>query len=243
MLEKENSIDENELGNTVRDYVARSVKCGVSVIPCLGPIIAEFVTDIIPRQRIDRIAEFLNQLNKKLIRLETTIDKFMLEDEAKSRLMEESIQQAANSSSFERRAYLASLVAQGISKSQLEIQNESYFLNLLRQVNDAEIIVLRYFLESNPDKRREFENRNSTLFSCKTNDKNLDVHFYIEHLESLGLLYRRVYPERVLTENGESIYVSQYQDEKSQLPMGLMMITFQGKELLSKISFGNDWLN
>lgn len=243
MLEKENPIDEDELGNTVRDYVARSVKCGVSVIPCLGPIIAEFVADIIPRQRIDRIAEFLNQLNKKLIRLETTIDKFMLEDEAKSRLMEESIQQAANSSSFERRAYLASLIAQGISKSQLEIQNESYFLNLLRQVNDAEIIVLRYFLESNPDKRREFENRNSTLFSCKTNDKNLDVHFYIEHLESLGLLYRRVYPERVLTENGESIYVSQYQDEKSQLPMGLMMITFQGKELLSKISFGNDWLN
>lgn len=50
MLEKENSIDENELGNTVRDYVARSVKCGVSVIPCLGPVIAEFVTDIIPRQ-------------------------------------------------------------------------------------------------------------------------------------------------------------------------------------------------
>ena len=48
-----------------KDVVASVLKGYLSGLPVLGPIVAEMIDDLIPNQRIDRIASLLKVLESK----------------------------------------------------------------------------------------------------------------------------------------------------------------------------------
>ena len=63
------------------DYGVAVMRGTVDLIPYLGPTIAEFIGTIIPNQRIDRIAKFAAELDRKLERLEKTLSDAPFNDE------------------------------------------------------------------------------------------------------------------------------------------------------------------
>ena len=53
------------LDNRAVDYVLNAVKAAVGPIPIVGPLVSELVGVVIPNQRLDRIAKFLVELERK----------------------------------------------------------------------------------------------------------------------------------------------------------------------------------
>lgn len=251
---KQESVEE-VLNKKTSDYIARFFQGGLSCIPYAGPIIAEFVTDILPKQRLDRIADYLKQLSAKLKMVDATLDKLIEGNEIVSRFIEESIRQAANSSSFERRAYLASIIALGINKTDLELQHEQFLLNMLGQINDIEIIVLNSYSkewEKGLAYRRKHQGiffdekylnsqEYNDSFPYRTSKYESSIYkSYSIHLESLCLLYDD--PECIELKKyiGEEISVVGYNYSTDNT--GSLIITDLGNQFLERIKFGNNWL-
>ena len=113
-------------------------------IPFIGPIISEIIGDIIPKQRIDRISEFLYILNDKLLKLEISQEELniKMKKEPYINLLEEGIWQASKASSIKRKEYISSILANGIDSENLHEVEENILLSILSQLNDSEIIIL-----------------------------------------------------------------------------------------------------
>ncbi len=63
-------------------------------------------------------------------------------------LIEEGFVQASRSLSNERREYIANVVANGISDEEKNYADSKYILKLLGELNDQEVIWLRFFFTS-----------------------------------------------------------------------------------------------
>ena len=60
-MEDQPNLDEN-----TTDFVVAGGKAALALLPYIGPIVAEIVGTLIPRQRMDRIAEYLEILGDKV---------------------------------------------------------------------------------------------------------------------------------------------------------------------------------
>ena len=88
-------MDIKSLDNKATDIAAVLAKGGFGAIPYLGPLIAEMVGNLIPNQRIDRIASFVRALASKIDEKEKAkVEKRMLEEKSID-LMEDGFMQAA----------------------------------------------------------------------------------------------------------------------------------------------------
>ena len=56
----------DQLDNDWRDRAALITRISASLVPLVGGPLAELVTETIPRQRQERIVEYLRELNKRL---------------------------------------------------------------------------------------------------------------------------------------------------------------------------------
>lgn len=78
-----------------KDVVASVLKGYLSGLPVLGPIVAEMIDDLIPNQRIDKIASLLKVLGSKIDSEEKSkIEAKMLEEKSID-LMEDGFLQVA----------------------------------------------------------------------------------------------------------------------------------------------------
>jgi len=109
-LAQENDNEKNQLQNTAIDYVASSVKATLGAVPFAGSLLSEIAGSVIPNQRIDRITDFAQRLERRIAHLERDTVRSEMDDEEFTDLVEESLRQAARATSGERREYLASLL-------------------------------------------------------------------------------------------------------------------------------------
>jgi len=176
------------------------IKGITGAIPFIGPMIAEIVGEIIPNQRIDRMSQLLSILDSKLSKLEITQEelKQKMTEESYINLLEDGMWQAARASSYERKEYIASILANGISNDNLHELEENILLALLSQLNDNEIIILySYTMRSRNDQdfREEHENvLMKPLAHMGSNREEIDkatiYDTYREKLVNLNLLHR-----------------------------------------------------
>ena len=139
------SDEPKELKPNKVDYGVAVMRGTVDLIPYLGPTIAEFIGTIIPNQRIDRIAKFAAELDRKLERLEKTLSDAPFNDEEFADRFEEACRQAAHSLSDERRSYIATLIANGLSSEEIAFAESKHLLRILDEISDVEVVWLRSF--------------------------------------------------------------------------------------------------
>lgn len=101
------------------DYVTSAAKAVLGMVPFAGSLLAELAGTVIPNQRIDRLSKFSIQLESKLTGIDQDIIRAKLKDENFTDLLESTAKQAAQAITEERRAYLASLIANGIDGERL----------------------------------------------------------------------------------------------------------------------------
>lgn len=193
--------DNKQLDNNGSDWTALIAKGGLGAIPFAGGFLAELAGALIPNQRIDRIAKYLKELNDQLSKLPEEVIERLRNNEQFIDLVEESFIRAARAGSEDRRKYILHIIQNGISNDQADFNDTKYLLCLLSELNDNEVIWLRYFHERTINQKEEFRALHQNVLSrvIVTMGSNKDERqqgavqkSYEEHLERLGLIEHNI---------------------------------------------------
>lgn len=201
MDESSNQPKDKSLQNAGSDYIALAAKSALGAVPIAGPLLAEIAGNVIPNQRIDRIVRFAEQLQYRLEQLEESAVRAHLTNENFTDLVEESLRQATRALSEERRNYLSSIVANSIKSEDIEFFESKHLLRILGELNDIEIIWLRFYLNPLVNGDNEFREKHAHIINQVVAtvgapqpviDKSTLQNSYKEHLASIGLLEKKV---------------------------------------------------
>lgn len=181
------------------DFLAQLAKSGLGAIPLAGSLLSEVASSLIPNQRIDRIVKFAEKLEEKLTKLDESYIRTQLTNENFVDVLEEGIIQAAKSLSEERREYISAIIANGLSNKEVKFNETRHFLKLLGEINDVEVILLRFYLVPTIGGDKKFRKKHETIIMGKPvtigspqieKDKETIKLTYKEHLASINLLQR-----------------------------------------------------
>lgn len=187
------------------DLATMFAKSVVGAAPVVGSLLSEVAGAIIPNQRIDRIAKFAEILEQRLSTLEESFLRSQLSNEEFVGIMEEAMIQASRSTSNDRREYLASIVASGLTDKEIEYNETRRILTILGELSDAEVILLRSYLVRTIGGDEEFREKHKNIVMRQQpviaapqieKDKYAITVNYREHLISMGLLENEYQLER-----------------------------------------------
>ncbi len=180
------------------DYVLDLVKSGGGLVPVVGPLLSELVGVVVPNQRLDRIAKFAGELERRLQELESSARIVeQLGDESFTDILVEGISQASRSLSDDRRRYIASLVCGSLSPATIQYAESRHLLRILGEISDIEIIWLRSYRRRTTGGDEDFIQRHIKILRRplvpdgapqKEVDKQALQESYREHLVQLNLL-------------------------------------------------------
>lgn len=182
---------------TATDYVTAGVKSILGAVPFAGSLLAEVAGSVIPEQRIERIARFAAALQDRIAHLEQQAVRSELKDEEFTELLEEALRQAARSTSEERREYLASAIANSLTRDAIKYSETKHLLRIMGELSDIEIIWLRYYQNPAIDGDHEFRSKHAAVLERKIaciscSQDELDQYAlqqnYLKHLIDLGLV-------------------------------------------------------
>ena len=189
-----------DLKSRLADYSVAATRGAANLIPIVGPVLAEVLGVVIPQQRIDRIAKFAAELERRLSSVEKNMLESQLNNGEFTDLIEEGFRQAARSLSNERRQYIASLIINSLSSENISYAESRHLLRILDEVNDIEIIWLHFYREAAMGGDKEFWETHKNVLepvyatlgsSQETLDKHTLQESYKEHLFQLRLFERR----------------------------------------------------
>jgi len=196
----EESEKKNKLAPTNADYVASAARAALGAVPFVGSLLIEIAGTVIPNQRIGRIVAFATALEKRLGVLEQDFVRSQLTNENYTDLVEEGLRQAARAVTEERRQYIASIIANSLSSKDIEYAESKHLLRILGEVNDIEIVWLRFYLVLTFGGDKEYREKHQEILKPipaaigapqGVLDKSALQDSYKEHLAELGLLERR----------------------------------------------------
>jgi hypothetical protein len=144
----DNGGDLPELRNQLPDYIASLVRAGLGPVPIFGAAMVEAVTMAIPGQRLDRVADFVTKLAERMNAVEDELRQRAAErvrtNADAAGLVEEAFLQAVRARSEDRRGYIASLLARGLTAQDFAAAEAETMLRLLGSLSDGEVVHLAY---------------------------------------------------------------------------------------------------
>ncbi len=164
----------------------------------------DIFAEIIPGQRIDRMASFLKILDKNFSDLKISCEQLVIDVKKQKEyfsLLENGLFHAYRASSYERLEYISSMIVKGLTQEQVQISQYIYLLNLLSELNDEEVIWLRFYLKPSLGDDKEFRKKHINVLERPRTfigapEENLNKaalqDSYLEHLERLGLIESKV---------------------------------------------------
>ena len=237
-----NSSKSSDLQQNSVDLSVATGRSVANLVPIVGPFFAEIIGLTIPNQRMDRVAKFVGELEGRLESVERVHLEEQLSSQEFSVLIEEGIRQAASSVSDERRSYIASLIINGLNSEQIEYTESKHLLRILGEINDIEVIWLRFHKVPTIGGDEEFRGRHNDVLelvipftnaSQETLDKSALQKNYKEHLAQLGLLDRS-YRTDMQTRMPE------FDSFSGAMEVSGYELTGLGKLLLREIGLGGD---
>lgn len=154
------------------DLGAAFFKMLASAAPRVGPYLAEVLGVAIPDFKFDRVVIFARVLGDRVKYLEEDMVRVKSQTQEFADLLEDGMVQASRAMTDERRGYIASLLKNSITNETLEHAEEKKLLALLGELNDAEILMLKFYSLSSI-RRREFAETHEELFGPL--DRSLDA--------------------------------------------------------------------
>lgn len=215
------------------------LKGTIGVAPFVGPMLTELISVTIPNQKADRLITFVEVLEFKLKHIQQDVLEQKLKTEEIADLFEDGFRLASRALTDERRHYIASFLKNGLSADVLTHIEKKSLLALLEQLNDVEVLILKY--ESlRGDKQREFWDLHETSLrypravmgsSQEAADREAVNKNYRSHLAQLELLL----PWYVKPKKGE---IPEFDETTGRLKFQSYKITRLGMLLLHHIDLG-----
>lgn len=147
----------SELDANNLDRLTSVAKGVVGACPFIGPLASEAIGHLIPNQRLDRVVQFLRELEYEV----RQVDSRLVNVESSLRtpegldLLEEGLIQAARAISRERQERLARLIGRALTEEKVKYAESKKLLNLFRELTDPEVLWLIYY-STNPTLGSEF---------------------------------------------------------------------------------------
>lgn len=123
-----------------QDALAQSIRMGLSIVP-LGGILAEFLTQFVPGQRMDRLQEYVEILAEVVADVQE-FHRRLSTSPGFAAVTEQAAVAAAQAPSSQRRRELAELIKSGLSRPESEMIEHEALLRLLGELNDAQVLIL-----------------------------------------------------------------------------------------------------
>ena len=142
---KPNRFAVRRLGLSKEDYGASILKAGLALVPIAGPLLTELINDFIPGQRTDRLVAFVKEMDSRLTELTRRVFAANIRTPAGADLTEDGLWMAARALSGQRRQAIANLLVTSLTEEDLRYAEAKKLLQLLNEMQDSEIIMLRYF--------------------------------------------------------------------------------------------------
>lgn len=114
----------------------------VELCPVIGPIVSKVVAEVIPNQRVDRMADVIRRLDEEVRELKEGVQEKFAEPEFVD-FLEEGLWQATRAATPERRAYIAKLLKNGLTTERADLSRERRLMTLLGDLNDLELVLLQ----------------------------------------------------------------------------------------------------
>lgn len=189
------------LGSSKEDWLVAALKSAAGMVPYAGNALSELIGGIIPNQRMDRLEKYVTLLAENLSRIsEESISRAISNSEGID-LIEEGFAQASRAITYERRKYIAEIVRYGLDAGSTEYNESKFIMKMLGELNDSEIIWLKYFEDPVISRNKEFYEANKNILhpvvahmgsDTKTFEKAEIQKSYKEHLERLGLISSKI---------------------------------------------------
>lgn len=182
------------------DALAVLAKGILGNIPYVGPIVGEVVGKIIPNQRIDRIAKLLEELRRRIDRLDRVVIEQRMKAPEGVDLLEDGFHQAARALSDERIHYIANVLKRGLAEEDLKHVQSKMLMQLLGQLTDQEIILLQWHNLGRSD--AAFQKQHLAIVVAPPPRRDMSPDQIAQrilydareaHLRSLGLLFSAGY--------------------------------------------------
>ncbi|MXW10874.1 MAG: hypothetical protein F4X47_02510 [Gammaproteobacteria bacterium] len=182
-------------GDVTRRTFSDWAAIGLRFVPWIGPL-----AELIPRQREDRLARFVEGLDRRLREIDEEHPRLIeeaVQNEHFVDLLLESFRQATRSLSDDRRQYLSALVVNGLTEQEVERHESRHILRILSELGDVEIVWLRYYLVGTNEYHKRHRNVLSLPVVSMASPQNEQDNAarkralrdsYLEHLCQLGLL-------------------------------------------------------
>lgn len=178
------------------DRAAAVLRGLVNAVPFLGGALAELVTEVIPAQRTDRLAVYIEELGKRLEQMELPHLGPQLHEPANVDLFEDGAAQAIRAMSEGRRKYIVGAVANGIAAEDKRKLQHKRLLSMLAEIDDEELVLLlahqsrsaELFEKLRPSQDPAFEDERAMwgamhnkleklhLLEWKGDTKEIDIH-------------------------------------------------------------------
>ena len=190
-------MEEIHLGESKEDQIVKVLRTIATTIPYAGNIITELIETVIPNQRIDRIEKYIKILVREIEEINEEKLELEMEKEECIDLFEESFIQASRTITNERREYIAKIVKNGIEDEKIEYIDSKYIMRIIQELNDNEIIWLRFYLNSTIGGDEEFRNKHNNILQPitatlgadeETLNKKSIQDSYKDHLQRLNLV-------------------------------------------------------
>ncbi len=190
-----------QIDNNRQDLIAAIGKSIVGAIPFAGPLLTEIIGAVIPNQRVDRLTKYIKTLEDKISQIPKDTIENLKENEHFIDLVEEGFVQASRAITDERRNYIASILANGITDDSIAIEESKSLLKILQELNDVEIIWLRFYQVSTINGDEEFRKQHENVLTPiraymeadkETLQKAALQDNYKKHLERLGLIKNHI---------------------------------------------------
>jgi hypothetical protein len=210
-----------------------------SYVPSIGPFLAQVIGVVIPNQKMDRLVAFAKVLGDRIKYLEDDIVKLRMETPEFTDLLEDGLVQASRALTDERRQYIAALLTTCITSEALAHLEEKKLLWLLGELNDAEVLTLKFFSLSLGEKQG-FATLHKELFAP------LDVSFGAPELNVDKGALRNSYRNRLLElgllepayKKPETGKVPEFDVKTGRLKATDLRVTRLGKLLLRYVEHG-----
>lgn len=137
--------------NTQADLFAKGGKgllsflgasAGFALAGPIGAIAGDLLVEFIPRQRQDRLQEFVEMLNERLGGIEAEVRAKLATSAGYASITEQAMFAAVRTASHDRRRHLVELLRTGLSKDEAELVEHETLLRLLDRLNDPQVLLL-----------------------------------------------------------------------------------------------------
>jgi hypothetical protein len=224
------------LGGTKRDLLVSGLKGAVGAIPGVGSIISEIVGKIIPEQRIQRLEDYVRYLNDRLQNVDSQILEAHVNEAENVDLFEDGAMQSVRALSDTRRVQIAELVAYGISGGKKDRLEAKRLLNLLKEIDDDQIVILTSHLTKHSHDEEFFNKHRAVLqsplahlgSSNEERETSIIAGLAKDHLIKLGLLN----PGFKSTRKGE---LPEFDTETGMMKVQYYRLSALGQILLTRL--------